>query len=143
MVSLEQQGAPRLNPIRWFAFGAITTALVAIYCWFAVRAIPFFRSEPPSFVLVPMPVISGLAALLIYPSLQPERSFFRRFIRLYLGFFITLVVYGCYLWWLIPDGNPWLIAGSLFTGHWLGLPPFLLLVALYWLTDRLSRAAAN
>ena len=52
-----------------------------------------------------MPIISGLVALLIYPSLQPPRSLFMRVIRLYLGFLITLVVYGCYLWWRIPDGR--------------------------------------
>jgi hypothetical protein len=142
VASLDQHDAARLSPIRWLASGLLTAALVGTYCWFAVKAIPFFRTEPPSFVLLPMPVISGLVALLIYPSLQPSRSFFRRFIRLYLGFFITLVVYGCYLWWLIPDGNPWLIAGSLFTGHWLGMPPFLLIVAVYWLADQVSRRAS-
>ena len=129
--------------MRWFAFGALTAALVGLYCWFTVQAIPFFRTEPPSFVLVPMPVISGLVGLLIYPSLQPPRSFFRRVIRLYLGFLITLVVYGCYLWWRIPDGSAWLIAGSLLSGHWLGVPPFLLIVAVYWLADRFQRSAAG
>ena len=142
MSSLEQHDVAPLNPIRWVAFGAFTAALVGTYCWFAVRAIPFFRTESPSFVLLPMPVISGLVALLIYPSLQPERSFFRRCIRLYLGFFITLVVYGCYLWWRIPDGAPLLIASSLITGHWLGVPPFLLIVALYWVASRIGRARA-
>ena len=132
----------RVPPVRWLAFGALTAALVGLYCWFTVQAIPFFRTEPPSFVLLPMPVISGLVALLTYPSLQPPQSSFRRALRLYLGFLITLVVYGCYLWWRIPDGSAWLIATSLLSGHWLGLPPFLLIVAVYWLTVRIRRADA-
>ena len=128
-----------LNPVRWLAFGVFTAALVGGYCWLVVREIPFFRTEPPSLVLLPMPVITGVVALLIYPSLQPERSFFRRAIRLYLGFFITLVLYGCYLWRVIPHAEYHVIFLALLTGHWFGLPPFLLILGVYWLATAARR----
>ena len=109
---------------RWLLFVGIITSMVGIYCHFGTRALPPLRSEPPSFLLIPMTVISGTVSVLVFPALCGMAGRSRRILVLYGGFLVTLVAYGLYLWVVVPGGTPWLILMALLAGHLYGIPLF-------------------
>ena len=98
--------------------------MVGIYCHFGTQALPPLRSEPPSFLLIPMTVISGTVSVLVFPALCGMAGRSSRILVLYGGFLVTLVAYGLYLWVVVPDGTPWLILMALLAGHLYGIPLF-------------------
>src|SRR5690348_1241385 len=71
------------------------------------------RNEPLSLLLLPMTAISAVVASLFYPVLHHQRSRSGRFLWMYLTFLVSLVLYGLYLWWSIPDGTVGLIVLAL------------------------------
>ena len=111
--------------VRGFLFVILTTSIVGSYCWLTGRVLPPLRDEPLSFLLLPMTVISAALASLVYPVLHRQRSRSARIPYLYFAFLISLILYGLYLWHVIPDGTAGMIVLSLLAGHLYGLPPFL------------------
>ena len=83
-----------------------------------------------------MTAISGAMAALVYPVLHHQRSRSARILEMYLGFVVSLVVYGVYLWWFIPHGSAGLIVLALLAGHMYGLPAFLAVLLASLLMDR-------
>ena len=84
-----------------------------------------------------MTAISGVMAALCYPVLH-KRGRSGRVLWMYLGFIVSLVIYGLYLWWLVPDGTVWLVLLALLAGHTYGLPPFLAVVLASLLLNRIE-----
>ena len=119
--------------IRHAAFVAATMATVGIYCLLAARLLPPLRNEPASFLLLPVTFISGMAAAGIYPYLDRQASRRRRLMPMYTVYFLSLVAYGFYLWWVVPDGSPWLLLLAVTAGHLYGLPPLVVIAVLCWL----------
>ena len=107
--------------------------MVGAYCSIMSRALPPLRTEPPAFLLLPMTIISGAASLFLYPVLCRQRGRSIRAFTLYVGFVLTTLVYGIYLWIFIPDGTAWLIVLSLLAGHLYGLPLFFALLVTHLL----------
>jgi apolipoprotein N-acyltransferase len=101
------------------------------------RVLPPLRNEPTSFLLLPMPAISGVVAALLYPVLLHQRSRASRVLWLYVGFLVVLVLYGLYLWWMIPDGTVGLIVPALLAGHLYGLPALLTFLLASSVMDRI------
>jgi len=106
-------------------FAAMTSLMVGVYCYAMSRILPPLRDEPSTFLLLPMTVISGLVSLLIYGVLSRQRLRSTQALTLYVGFLLSLIAYGAYLWVFIPDGTAWLIILALVAGHLYGLPAFL------------------
>lgn len=124
--------------VRWLTFVALTVSMVGAYIHFAVRALPVLQSEPPAFLLQPMMAITGVVSLAIFPVLTGLRRRWSRAVALYVGFLLTTVAYGCYLWAVLPDGTPWAILLGLLAGHLYGFPLFLaILVTHLWLARQL------
>ena len=117
--------------MRGVIFVGTTAGLVALYCLAAGRALPPLRNEPATLLLVPMTVISGVVAALLYPWVRRQRQRSGRVAALYLGFALSTAIYGGYLWARVPDGTAWLILLAVLTGHMYGLPLFLALVAVH------------
>src|SRR5262245_19101618 len=46
-------------------FVAMTMTIVGVYCVLAARLLPPLRNEPPSFLLLPVTIIAGMAAAAI------------------------------------------------------------------------------
>ena len=90
-----------------------------------------------SLLLLPMTAISGVIASLFYPVLHHQRSRSGRVLWMYLAFFVSLVLYGLYLWWFIPDGTVGLIVLALLAGHMYGLPAFLAVLLASLVMDRI------
>lgn len=126
-----------VRPVRWFSFVVLTTSIVGTYCWLAGRALPPLRNEPLSLLLLPMTAISGVMALLFYPILHRQRSRSGRGLWMYLAFVVSLVLYGLYLWWVIPDGTVGLLVLALLAGHLYGLPALLALLLASVVFDRI------
>lgn len=120
---------------QWFSFVVLTILIVGTYCWLASRFLPPLSNEPLSFLVLPMTVIAGVMAALFYPLLH-QRNRSGRILWMYLGFVVSLVVYGLYLWALIPGGKAAIVLLSLLAGHMYGLPAFLAVVLTSWAMDR-------
>jgi hypothetical protein len=127
---------PALRTVRWVSFVAQVASIVGACCWLATRMLPPLRTEPPSLLLLPMPGITCVVALLLYPFIQKQRSSAGRIGWMYIAFLISLVLYGVYLWWFIPDGTVALILLALLAGHFYGWPAFLAILLTWSLTDR-------
>ena len=125
-----------VRPVRWFSFVVLTTSIVSAYCWLMGRVLPPLRNEPLSLLLLPMTAISAVVASLFYPLLHHQRSRSGRFLWMYLAFLVSLVLYGRYLWWSIPDGTVGLIVLALLAGHMYGLPAFLAVLLTSLVMDR-------
>jgi len=109
-------------------FVALTVSIVATYCVLASRALPPLRNEPASLLVLPMAVISGAVASAFYPALARRETRSSRVVVMYGAFALALVVYGVYLWMVIPGGTITLIVTALVFGHLYGVPAFLLVV---------------
>jgi hypothetical protein len=87
-----------------------------------------------------MTAISGVVASLFYPVIHYQRSRSGRVLWMYLAFLVSLVVYGLYLWWFIPNGTVGLIVLALLAGHMYGSPAFPAVLLTFSVMDRvLSR----
>jgi hypothetical protein len=117
-------------------FVALTTSVVSVYGFVIGRALPPLRNEPASFLLLPVSAICGIAASVLYPVLLHQRSRVRRVLWMYVGFLLVLVVYGLYLWRVIPDGTAGLIVLALVAGHLYGLPALLTVFLATTILDR-------
>ena len=122
--------------VRWAAFVALTVIMVGAYCYVSGRALPPLRNEPASFLLLPMTVISGVVSLLLYPVLRRQRRRSSRALALYVGFLVVTMIYGGYLWVVIPDGSIGLVALAMIAGHLYGLPLLLAVMAASLLMNR-------
>jgi len=56
---------------------------------------------------------------------------------MYLAFLVSLLGYGLYLWWFIPDGSAGLIVLALLAGQMYGLPAFLAVLLACSVMDRI------
>jgi len=56
---------------------------------------------------------------------------------MYVAFLVSLVSYGLYLWWFIPDGTIGLIMLALLAGQMYGLPAFLAVLLASSVMDRI------
>ena len=130
-------------PVGWISFVVLTTSIVTIYCFLMGRVLPPLRNEPASFLLLPMPTISGVVASLLYPVLLHQRSRASRVLWLYVGFLAVLVLYGLYLWWMIPNGTVGLIVPALLAGHLYGLPALLTFLLASSVMDRILFPSAT
>ena len=126
-----------MRPVRWLSFVLLTTSIVSAYCGLTGRILPPLRNEPSSLLLLPMTVISGVIGSLFYPFLLHQRSRSARFLWMYVAFLVSLVSYGLYLWWFIPDGTIGLIVLALFAGQMYGLPAFLAVLLASSVMDRI------
>ena len=115
-------------PVRWLGFVVLTTSIVTAYCTLAGCALPPLRNESASLLVLPMAVISGAVASAFYPALAHRETRSSRVIVMYGAFVLALVVYGVYLWMVIPGGTITLIVTALVLGHLYGVPAFLLVV---------------
>jgi hypothetical protein len=117
--------------------------MVGLYCYAMGRALPPLRNEPVTLLLLPMMVIAGVIALFLHPVLccQPERS--RQIHAFYIGFIMSIVIYGGYLWIFIPDGTMGLIILALVAGHLYGMPLFLAIVVVHLIMNRLVSPPAT
>ena len=106
-------------------FAAATSLVVGVYCYAMSYMLPPLRDEPSTFLVIPMAVISGLVSLLIYGLLSRQHLRSTQTLTLYVGFLLSVIFYGVYLWVFIPDGTAWLITLALVAGHLYGLPAFL------------------
>ncbi len=110
--------------------------VVGGYCHVASRGLVPLRNEPPEFLVLPMSAISGLVSLLIYPHLRDQRDRSSRVRTLYLGFVLSMAIYGSYLWVMVSDGGPGLVVLALLAGHLYGGPLFLALVLAFVSLER-------
>ena len=124
--------------VRRAIFVGSTVSIVGVYCYAMGRALPPLRTEPLTFLLLPMMVISGVVSLFLYPVLCRRRQRSSQALALYIGFVLSTVIYGGYLWVFIPDGTAWVILLALVAGHVYGLPLFLAVLLTYLLLGRLA-----
>lgn len=114
--------------------------MVGVYCYLLGRALPPLRSEPVTFLLLPMTASSALVSLTLHPVLQRQHRRASQAVTLYAGFVLCVIVYGCYLWLAIPDGTPWLILLAVVAGHLYGLPLYGAVLVTYLLLDHRPQA---
>ena len=94
------------------------------YCLLLWRTLPPLRGEPASLLVLPITAIAGVVAFLLYPVLSHRPSRSSPLLALYGGFLIAMLVYGLYLWWVIPDGTAGMMVLALVAGHLYGAPVF-------------------
>jgi hypothetical protein len=124
-------------------FVAVTMATVALYCVWAARLLPPLRNEPASFLLLPVTTIAGVAAAIVHPFLDRQSSRGRRLMPMYAVYFLSLAAYGSYLWWMVPDGTPWLMLLAVTAGHLYGLPPLAIIAIVSWLLPQMFFAGRH
>jgi hypothetical protein len=107
---------------RYLGFVALNGALAGAACFFLWRWLPFLANEPGSLLFWPMTVIALLALTLLYPHLKRHPGPLFRAALLYLAFLASLVLYGGYLWSIVPGGTAMMILLALVAGHFYGLP---------------------
>jgi hypothetical protein len=83
-----------------------------------------------------MTVIAGVMASLFSGILRHQQSRSGRLLWMYLAFLVSLLFYGLYLWWAIPDGTVWLIVLALLAGHMYGWPALLAIFIASSVMDR-------
>lgn len=122
-------------------FVIVNTSIVGTASWAICQALPPLRSEPLSVVVFPMIAIAFCGSAILHRVVLPMQSSAKRAGALYLGFLISLVVYGVYLSLFEGSGSveQWnnlhqhwsdyvsLIPLSLIMGHFVGGPVLLLL----------------
>lgn len=69
-----------------------------------------------------MMVIWGLVSLFLTAVVRRQRLRSGRTASLYIGFVPSTVVYGGYLWAVIPDGTAWSVFLALVAGQLYGFP---------------------
>jgi apolipoprotein N-acyltransferase len=108
--------------VRYALFVVVTVALVGFYCWVLWRVLPPLRTEPAALLLLPMTWIATIVSIALYPVIRRNRRRSRQAIALYVGFVVSAILYGCYLWIVIPHGTAGMIPLALMAAHLYGLP---------------------
>jgi hypothetical protein len=125
-----------LMAMGYVIFAAMTSLVVGVYCYAMSHILPPLRDEPSRFLVIPMTVISGLVSLSIYGLLSRQHQRSTQTFTLYVAFLLSAIVYGVYLWAVIPDGTAGLIILALVAAHLYGLPAFLVVLMTHRLLIR-------
>jgi len=111
--------------VRYALFVVVTVVLVGLYCCALWRALPPLRTEPAALLLLPMMWIATLVSIALYPVVRRNRRRSRHAIALYVGFVVSAILYGFYLWIVIPHGTAGMIPLALVAAHLYGAPLYL------------------
>ena len=123
--------------IRVLIFAGVNVSVVGLYCWAMAGNLEPLKHHPEEFVTRPLMVITAVVSLFLYPLLRREESRVIRILLVYLGLVLVSVIYGVYLWYLFPDGNPFAVLVAVVGGHLYGWPVFLAVLLAQWLLGRL------
>ena len=124
--------------LRYASFVAFNVAAATGMTYFVCQTIPPLRNEY-SFVTIPVAVLSFFVCLTLYPILNRQKNRLRQLAAFYLGFNALLCGFGIWLfggtllrlgWQSLPMTIGQAAITGVGFGHWLGLIPFLILVAL-------------
>jgi hypothetical protein len=124
--------------IRYAGFVALNAALASGAAYYFWRHLPPVRDEAPTFLFVPISVLSLFALVGLYPVLSRLPRGVPRFLALYGAFAAVLAGYGLYLGFGMGMGTrppdapafvPAFLLLALGAGHLYGLPLLLLLAA--------------
>ena len=123
----------RLSDIlRCGLFATAVASAVCVYTQLVGPALGPLRLESTTRLLIPLTVVSGIVALLLCPLLRQQRLAGMQVLVLYAGFVTTCVGYGCYMWTMARDGSAWSVLLALLAGQVLGMPLFLILIAVHF-----------
>jgi hypothetical protein len=127
-----------LSALRLALFATMVASMVGVYVGVLGPRIPRHPLESTTRLLIPLMVISGLVALPIGAALrrQADRSAQAR--TIYVGFVLTCLGYGSFLWAFAPEGTPAFLLLALFAGHLLGLPLLIALLGVHFVLARLG-----
>jgi hypothetical protein len=110
--------------VRGALFVAVTVALVGLYGYALARALPPLRTEPPALLLHPTMAIAGAVSLPLYRFVRHGSRLSTHALALYLAFAVAAVLYGGYLWAVIPHATIGMIPLTLVAVHLYGAPLF-------------------
>ena len=123
--------------VRALIFAGVNITVVGLYCQAMAGKVEPLKHHPEEFVMRPLMVITAVVSLFVYPLVRREESRVTRILLVYLGLVLVSVIYGVYLWYLFPDGNPFTVLVAVVGGHLYGWPVFLAVLLAQWLLGRL------
>lgn len=131
--------------VRGLVFAGVNVSVVGLYCWAMAGKVEPLKHHPEESVMQPLIVITAVVSLFVYPLVRREESRVIQILLVYLGLVLVSAIYGIYLWYLFPDGNPFAILVAVLGGHLYGWPVFLAVLLAHGLLGRIlfPRSAAD